>query len=399
MATPRCSAAASTRCAAGSSFSGPTTWCSRPIPRSARSRRPSTSSSGLTSPTAIGARSSPAMRSGCSSGNFPKRRRRAMSMNALLRSFIAAMVSLASALLFVQGSGAAETLRVGKAVPEAFSFVPLDIGMRKGLFANNGLDIESIAFTGDARMQQAMASDSLDIALGSGPAMAFIVKGAPIKGVAAMAGPPLLLAIVVRPDGPKTVADLKGKKISVSTAGSLTYWLVSETSRRQGWGPKGIEIAPMGAMPGQIAALKRGDIDGAIMDIGNAFDLEKRGEGRILVRFTDIKDFHIHIIFATNKLIAANPNAVRGFVAGWLETIAFMRKNKAETVKIAMEVTNKDEDITSRSYDELMPMFSDTGKFDPKALETLKKSYVELNLLPTEPDMSQLYTEAFLPKK
>ena len=113
--------------------------------------------------------------------------------------------------------------------------------------------------------------------------MAFIAKGAPIKGVAAMAGPPLLLAIVVRPDGPKTAADLKGKKISVSTAGSLTYWLVSETSRRQGWGPKGIDIAPMGAMPGQIAALKRGDIDGAIMDIGNAFDLEKRGEGRILV--------------------------------------------------------------------------------------------------------------------
>ncbi len=137
--------------------------------------------------------------------------------------------------------------------------------------------------------------------------MAFIVKGSPIKGVAAMAGPPLLLAIVVRPDGPKTPADLKGKTVSVSTAGSLTYWLVSETSRRQGWGPNGINIAPMGAMPGQIAALKRGDIDGAIMDIGNAFDLEKRGEGRILVRFNEIKDFHIHVIFATDKLIAGRP--------------------------------------------------------------------------------------------
>jgi NitT/TauT family transport system substrate-binding protein len=150
--------------------------------------------------------------------------------------------------VLASSADAAEKLRVGKAVPEAFSFVPLDIGIRKGVFfAKNGLDIESVAFAGDARMQQAMASDSLDIALGSGPAMAFIVKGSPIKGVAAMAGPPLLLAIVVRPDGPKTVADLKGKKISVSTAGSLTYWLVSETSRRQGWGPKGIEIAPMGA--------------------------------------------------------------------------------------------------------------------------------------------------------
>ena len=293
---------------------------------------------------------------------------------------------------------AAETLRVGKAVPEAFSFVPLDVGMRKGIFARNGLTIESIAFAGDARMQQAMASDSLDIALGSGPAMAFIVKGSPIKAIAAMAGPPLLLAIVVRPDGPKTAAELKGKKVSVSTAGSLTYWLVSETSRRQGWGPKGIEIAPMGAMPGQIAALKRGDIDGAIMDIGNAFELEKRGEGRILVRFTDIKDFHIHVIFATDKLIAERPQSIRAFLEGWFETIAFMRANKAETVAIASEVTSKDADITARSYDELMPMFSDDGAFNAKALATLAASYVELQLLPQAPDMTKLYTEAFLPK-
>jgi NitT/TauT family transport system substrate-binding protein len=327
----------------------------------------------------------------------------AMPMNALLRPAIRAVVgalALATgAMILAAPAGAAEKLRVGKAVPEAFSFVPLDIGMRKGFFAKHGLEIESIAFAGDARMQQAMASDSLDIALGSGPAMAFIVKGSPIKAVAAMAGPPLLLAIVVRPDGPKSAAELKGKKISVSTAGSLTYWLVSETSRRQGWGPKGIDIAPMGAMPGQIAAIKRGDIDGAIMDIGNAFELEKRGEGRILVRFTDIKDFHIHVIFAADKLIAARPEAVRGFLQGWFETIAFMRKNKAETVAIAKEVTNKDEEITARVYDELMPMFSDDGKFSPSALATLAKSYVELQLLPEEPDPAKLYTEAFLPKR
>src|SRR5215475_6634904 len=242
-------------------------------------------------------------------------------MKVLVRNalILAACVALATS------ADAAEKLRVGKAVPEAFSFVPLDIGMKQGIFARNGIDVESIAFAGDAKMQQAMAADSLDIALGSGPAMAFIVKGSPIKGVAAMAGPPLLLAIVVRPDGPKTVTDLKGKKVSVSTAGSLTYWLVSETSRRHGWGPDGISIAPMGALPGQIAALKRGDIDGVIMDIGNAFELEKKGDARVLVRFTDIKDFHIHVIFATDKLIASKPEMVRNFLKGWFETIAYMR--------------------------------------------------------------------------
>src|SRR5215470_3064633 len=224
-------------------------------------------------------------------------------MHSFTRSMLALIAGLAAVAL-AQPTAAADKVRVGKAVAEAFSFVPPDVGMRNNIFQKTNTELELTAFAGDARMQQAAAADSLDIALGSGPAMAFIVKGSPIKGVAAMAGPPLLLAIVVRPDGPKSVADLKGKKVSVSTAGSLTYWLVSETARRHGWGPDGISIAPMGALAGQIAALKRGDIDGVIMDIGNAFDLEKKGEGRILVRFTDIKDFHIHVIFATDKLIA-----------------------------------------------------------------------------------------------
>ena len=45
-----------------------------------------------------------------------------------------------------------------------------------------------------------------------------------------------------------------------------------------------------------------------------------------------------------------------------------------------------------------MPTFSYTGKFDHATLATLRKSHVELNLLPTEPDMSTLHSEAFLPK-
>ena len=311
------------------------------------------------------------------------------------------LLAAALALAFSAAPGQAQplqTLRVGKAVPEAFTFTPLDIGMRKGFFKDNGLDIQETAFAGDAKMQQAMASNSIDIGVGSGPALAFIVKGAPVKGVAEMAGPPLLLAIVVGPNGPKTAADLKGKKVSVSTAGSLTYWLVSETSRRQGWGPNGIDIEPMGAMSGQIAALRRGDIDGVIMDISTALDLEKKGQGRILVRFNYLQNFVTHVIFATNTLIASHPDEIRDFLKGWFKTIAFMRANKAETVAIDAQVLQKDPDIINRTYVEVMPMFSNDGKFNPKGLAVLAKSFVELHTLPTEPDRSKLYTEAFLPK-
>ena len=303
-----------------------------------------------------------------------------------------------AALALAMPAAAQEKIRVGKAVPEAFTFAPLDVGMEKGLFKKHGVEVESIAFAGDAKMQQAAAAGGVDFLLGSGPGLGFIAKGSPVKGIAAMAGPPLLLAIVVRPDGPKTIADLKGKKIGVSTPGSLTYYLVAQTSIRQGWGTNGIDIKPMGAMTGQLAAMKRGDLDGSIMDVGNAYQLERSGDGRILVRFTDMNDFITHVIFATDKIIAEKPAAARAFLAGWFETIRFMRANKAESVKIAMEVTQKDNTITQRSYDELMPMFSDTGRWDPKALAVLSKALVELKILTEEPDMSKLYTDVFLPK-
>jgi NitT/TauT family transport system substrate-binding protein len=311
----------------------------------------------------------------------------------------AAALILAASMIGVSASAhAADVLKVGKAVAVAFSFVPLDVGIKEGIFKKNGIEVESVAFRGDAKLQQAMAAGSIDLALGSGPGMAFIAKGSPVKAIAAMAGAPLLLTITVRPDGPKTVAGLKGKKVSVSTKGSLTNWLVQETSRRNGWGPNGIDAIPLGATKPQIIALGRGDVDGIVVDIATALNLEKEGKGRILVRFGDIKDFIIHVIFATNKNIATRPDDLRKFLKGWFETIQWMRHHKDETVKIAAPIMHTDLQISSRVYDELMPMFSDTGKFDPKAVKVLTKSYVTLGILKKEPDPKTLFTEEFLPK-
>src|SRR3982074_1832277 len=229
-------------------------------------------------------------------------------------------------------SAAAEPLRVGKAGREAFSFAPADIGQRTGIFKQHGVEIEISNFGGDARLQQAMAADGIDIALGSGPGLAFIVKGAPVRGIAPVPGPPLLFALVVRNDDSiKTANDLKGRKVGVSTVGSVTSWIISEVSRQQGWGYDGVAQVPIGDDANRIAALKTRSIDAAIVNLAQALNFVQRGEGRVLLRFGDlVKDFHIPVIFATDKAIAQKPAALRSFVAGWLETIAFMRKNKAE---------------------------------------------------------------------
>src|SRR5262249_56332165 len=113
---------------------------------------------------------------------------------------------------------------------------------------------------------------------------------------------------------------------------------------------------------------KRGGSDGMGMDGSNGFLLERNGDGRILVRFNDLQDFITHVIYARDKLIATEPDAIRGFLKGWFATIAFMRKNKAETVAIASSVIDKDEAVVGRTYDEVMAMFSDDGRFKVSAL-------------------------------
>ncbi len=44
-----------------------------------------------------------------------------------------------------------------------------------------------------------------------------------------------------------------------------------------------------------------------------------------------------------------------------------------------------------------MPMFSADGRFDPKAFDVLRRSYLELHLLEQEPDLAKYCTEAYLP--
>jgi len=322
-----------------------------------------------------------------------------MMPHGLVSLTLYCLVSLISALLAVPAG--ADTLRIGKAGRTAFSFVPTDVGVQTGIFKNNGLDIEVASFGGDAKVQQAMTADSIDIGLGSGSGLAFIVKGSPVRGVAAMAGPPLLFALVVRNDGSvNSVEDLKGRTIGFSTVGSITSWIADEVARQKGWGHDGITQVPIGDDGARVAAVKAESLDAAIVNLAVALNYADHGDGRIILRFGDlVKHFHAHVIFATDKVITEQPDQVRRFLKGWFETIAFMRSHKDETVKIAMPVLDTDARLTAEIYDELMPMFSDDGRFDPEALGVLRRSFVETNTLPQEPDMSKLVNEAFLPKQ
>jgi hypothetical protein len=64
-----------------------------------------------------------------------------------------------------------------------------------------------------------------------------------------------------------------------------------------------------------------------------------------------------------------------------------------------MGMTGFTEAVQTKEYDLTIGMYSLDGKFDPETLKNLQESFIDLKLVDSPPDMSKLYTEAYLPKK
>ncbi len=318
--------------------------------------------------------------------------------------FAAALALMAGAFCFAPGAAAparAETLRVGKVVAQNFGFVPLNVGVAQGYFKRQGLEISETDFGGGAKQQQAVTAGAIDIAIGGGTDMAFIAKGVPDIAVAAITTSPAFMGFIVGADSTaRSADDLKGKKIGVTTAGSLTKWLVDELNRVKGWGAAGaVPIAIGGQLSAEVAALKTHEVDAFVDAPAIGYQLETEHAGRLLFPISDyVHAFDLFIIYATDPLVKNNPDAIRRFLKAWFETVAFMKTHKAETVEIARKITGFSKEVEEREYDLLMPQFSADGKFDRQGLAKLEASFTDLGILTSAPDMSKLYTEKFLPK-
>jgi ABC-type nitrate/sulfonate/bicarbonate transport system substrate-binding protein len=148
------------------------------------------------------------------------------------------------------------------------------------------------------------------------------------------------------------------------------------------------------------ALLQTGEIDALTTDLATTLESQRLGKERLLYSYGDlVKDFHMQIILATNKIIASRPQAVRAFMAGWLETIGYAKANKDQTLSIARQALGFHPDVLNKVYDRLIDNYPADGRFNRRALAVLARSYVELKLLDQEPDMSKLVTEEFLPNK
>jgi NitT/TauT family transport system substrate-binding protein len=328
----------------------------------------------------------------CSAGTF-----------ANFRSATLAALTIAACLSIgaTAPSGAAP-LTVGKAAPNADPIIPVNVGDKLGIFKKHGVELKITDFMGGSKMSQAMAAGAIDIGDGAGTEMALVAKGVPMMAICESASTIPFISIGVPYDSPiHSLKELKGKKIGVSSPGSLTDWLAKELAHKQGWGPDGITAVAMGNGPSSIIAAFREHLVDAYVNVTSLFlAMEEKKTARLLAPVSQYEGkLASGTLYASRQLMTSNPDAIRAFLVAWMETVDFIRTHKAETVKIESEITGFPESVMSKDYDLTVGMFTKDCRFDSESLATLKRSFVDLKILKDEPDMSKLYTEEFLPKK
>jgi NitT/TauT family transport system substrate-binding protein len=320
-------------------------------------------------------------------------------MASLRHGFWAAVIILSPC--FAAPAFAQTSLTVGKANPTSDAIIPVDVGYKLGIFKKHGLDLKISDFGGGSKMVQALTAGAIDIGDGAGTEMAFVAKGAPMLAVCESTGPAPFLGVGVPWDSPvKTLEDLKGKTIGVSSPGSFSDWSGHQLARHFGWGDNGVKTVAIGGGPAPIrAGLRAHLVDAVISGTSLFLSFEETKEGRLVAPVSTFEgNVGSGALFASKALMASKPDAIRAFIAGWLETVDYMRAHKAETVKIESALNHFSDNVMSREYDFTIGMHTKDCRFDPESLSTLKRSFVEMKLVPSEPDMSKLYTQAYLPK-
>jgi NitT/TauT family transport system substrate-binding protein len=312
------------------------------------------------------------------------------------------LASLAMISTFNAAAVAApEKLRIGTPEAVGFNFYMLDAGIDLGIYRKVDLDIQRIDLEGGAKLHQAMAAGAIDIALGGGTDLLFVAKGSPEKAVGVLGNAPSNLSILVLGDSPiRTIADLKGKKIAATTVGSLTSWFAQEIARRQGWGVDGITLVYLGGTVSMLAGLTTKTVDAASasLEVGHIRG-DATGKYRMIVKGGEfVHDFIASVIYASNATIAERPDALRRFLKGWFETVAYLHSHKAEAIPLMAKIMSAPQDAVGRIYDDEMASYPTDGHFDRRSLHIVEQALVDFGRIDKMPDDSTLLTEEFLTK-
>ena len=219
----------------------------------------------------------------------------------------------------------------------AFYHLPLTISEQLGYFRNEGLDVEISDHTAGAQALQALLGHSADVVSGAYEHTIHMqARNLFIQSIVLMGRAPQIAMGVSSKAVPqyRSIGDLRGKKIGVSSPGSSTNMVANMVLARGGLKAHDVTFVGVGTSTGALAALRTGQVDAMSNTDPVMTMLEQKSEVRIISDTRTLKGTHdvfggpmpAGCFYAHADFVRANPNTCQalanGIVRGlkWLQT-------------------------------------------------------------------------------
>lgn len=285
--------------------------------------------------------------------------------------------------------------RITLAIPvHALSQLPAYVGVRFGLFREEGLDVQIVQMR-TALVGPALISRELDYGTAADTMLRAATTGLPVK-VIAFGGIRPALSLNVRPEI-KTPMDLKGKNIAVSSKGSTTDIVAREIARHFGLNPdRDIITMPLGSQTNNLAGLRSNAVQGAIFT--PPYDVIGEREGfRVLAWAGDVVKEQLQAGLSTSDdKIRANPAQVKRMVRGFVKSLVYLRKEKGRVVNLISKEWKIDLDIADKSYDVMVRTLSPDGSASDRAVENVIQQTLKATKSQKDIPHSQVVQLSFL---
>src|SRR6201747_1549546 len=301
------------------------------------------------------------------------------------------------ALMGATSATAQQTIRVGWTIPAEES--KYWMMKRPAEFPELGktYNIEWVQFQGTAPMTQALAAGALDCATQSplalaqgainGNLRAYIVAQHVFEKPGGFS-----VYWAVKDDSPiKTIADLKGKTMSINTLGSGIYGPMAILLKQNGVDPdKDVKLVEIGFSLSEDA-LRSGRVDSAVMNQPFAARAEAKGGLRKLFSLSEQQKGIVHILEACRAdFVDKNPELAKAYVHNLTLAMAKALANRDETLKVVNEVMKAPIPV----LETYLLKDNDFGR-DPgpapnfPAIQTMLDTYAETGMLPKKMDVAQ----------
>lgn len=212
--------------------------------------------------------------------------------------------------------------------------LPLWFAYESGIAKAKGLDLDIISIDGGSRTMAGLLANSYQLGqLGGGEVLSAVAGGEDLVVIATLA-PVYPYLFMARPEI-KTAADLKGKKVGISSVGGSADIATRITLRALGLDPeKDVDIIPLGSHAQRTAALFAGSIHAAVDDPPNTVELEEAGFRSLYDLAGKKLPAAQTTVVAKRSVLQAQPVAVQRYIDAIVQSTARMKKDKDATVAV-----------------------------------------------------------------